>query len=137
MKSISLLLLRVSTGLCLVLWGLLKLIAQDKATGVSQKYYAGLLDGQLLNYALGSVQVLLGLLVILGLFRSITYVAQAGWYLAGLIPIIVYIIDPFGLYLASESKLLFFPSSTLFFASLIMIAFKEDDTKSLDHKLNH
>jgi len=134
MKSISLLLLRASTGICLMLWGAMKIIATDRATGISQKYYAGLLDGQLLNYVLGSGQVLLGLLVVLGLFRTITYAAQAVWYFAGLVPILVYIIDPFGLYIASEAKLLFFPSTTLFFASLIMIAFKEYDTASLDHK---
>lgn len=134
MKSISLLLLRASTGIYLALWGAMKIVATERATGVSQKYYAGLLDGQLLNYVLGSVQIFLGLLVVLGLFRTITYAAHAVWYLAGLIPILVYIIDPFGLYIASEAKLLFFPSTTLLFASLIMIAFKEYDTASLDHK---
>lgn len=133
MKSISLLLLRVSTGIYLVLWGLLKIIATDKAAGVSQKYYAGLLDGQVLNYVLGGAQVLLGLLVIVGLFRTIIYAAQAAWYLAGLLPILFYILDPFAMYLVDTPKLTFFPSTTLLFASLIMIAFKEYDTKSLDH----
>jgi len=134
MKSVILLLLRASTGIYLALWGVMKVVATEKATGISQKYYAGLLDGQLLNYVLGGAQVLLGLLVVLGLFRKVTYAAHAVWYLAGLLPILVYIIDPFGLYIASEAKLLFFPSTTLFFASLLMIAFKEYDTASLDHK---
>jgi len=135
MKSISLLLLRVSTGIYLALWGVMKIVATEKATGISKKYYGGLLDGQLLNYALGSAQVLLGVLVVLGLFRTISYTAHAVWYFAGLIPILVYIVDPFGLYIAEEAKLIFFPSTTLLFASLIMIAFKEYDTASLDHKL--
>ena len=135
MKSISLLLLRVSTGIYLMLWGILKIINTEKATGVSQKYYAGLLDGQILNYALGSAQILLGLLVVLGLFRTLAYAGQAIWYLAGLLPIIGYILDPFGWYLVGTGKLTFFPSTTLLFASLIMIAFKEYDTASLDEKL--
>jgi hypothetical protein len=46
----------------------------------------------------------------------------------------LYIIDPFGLYIAESAKLTFFPSTTLLFASLIMIAFKEYDTLSLDSK---
>lgn len=134
MKSITLLLLRASTGVYLMLWGLLKVVATEKATGVSQKYYAGLLDGQLLNYALGALQTTVGLLVVLGLFRNIIYKVQAAWYLLGLLPIMLYIIDPFGLYIAESAKLTFFPSTTLLFASLIMIAFKEYDSLSLDNK---
>jgi len=132
MKSISLLLLRLSTGFYLILWGLLKIIALEKANGVSQKYYAGLLDGQLLNYGLGGLQVALGVVVCLGLFRGVSYTAQTVWYVAGILPIMAYIIDPFGLYF----KLTFFPSTTLLFACLIMHAFKEYDTLSLDVKLN-
>ena len=51
MKSLILLLLRASTGIYLALWGVMKVVATEKATGISQKYYAGLLDGQLLNYS--------------------------------------------------------------------------------------
>ena len=112
MKSLSLLLLRVSTGIYLALWGLFKIIATDRATGLSKKYYAGLLDAEILNYVLGGVQILLGLFVVLGLFRTITYGAQAAWYLAGLIPIVFYIIDPFGLYIVEQAKLTWFPSTT-------------------------
>ena len=136
MKSISLLLLRVSTGIYLALWGLMKIFNTEQATKVSQKYYGGLLDGQALNYGLGGLQVLLGVLVILGIFRRVVYSAHAVWYFFGLVSIITYIIDPFGMFgIAPGPKLTFFPSTTLFFASLIMIAFKEDDTLSLDHKL--
>lgn len=134
MKSITLLLLRASTGIYLMLWGILKVVATEKATGVSQKYYAGLLDGQILNYGLGALQITVGLLVALGLFRNIIYKVQAAWYLIGLLPIMLYIIDPFGLYIADSAKLTFFPSTTLLFASLIMIAFKEYDTLTLDSK---
>ena len=135
MKSISLLLLRLSTGIYLILWGLLKITDLGKATGVSQKYYAGLLDGQLLNYGLGGLQVALGVVVCLGLFRSISYAAQTAWYVAGILPIMYYIIDPFGLFIVADSKLTFFPSTTLLFACLAMHAFKEYDTLSLDVKL--
>ena len=136
MKSISLLLLRLSTGVYLILWGLLKIIALEKATGVSNKYYNGLLNGELLNYGLGGLQVLVGLLVCLGLFRAISYTAQTVWYVAGVLPIMLYIIDPFGLYVADEAKLTFFPSTTLLFACFIMHAFKEYDTLSLDAKFS-
>lgn len=135
MKSVSLLLLRMSTGIYLILWGLIKLIASDKAINVSQKYYSGLLDASVINYGLGGLQVLLGLLVVIGFMRSIVYALHAAWYLVGLLSITLYILDPFALYFVTEAKVTFFPSTTLFFASLVMIAFKEFDTLSLDSKL--
>lgn len=134
MKEISLLLLRVSTGIYLILWGAVKIVAQDMAAKVSDTYYGGLISAESINLVLGSLQVLLGLLVVLGLFRRVSYLLQAGWYLAGLIPIWAYIIDPFAVYIAEAPKLTFFPSTTLLFASVVIIAFKEFDTLSIDHK---
>ena len=134
MKSISLLLLRISTGVYLVLWGLVKLNAKEMAVSVSNKYYFGLLSADFVNYGLGALQVAVGVLVILGLFRRVSYVIHAGWYLLGLLTIAPYILDPFGAYWVETAKLTFFPSTTLFVASLIMLAFREYDTLSLDHK---
>lgn len=134
MKAVSLLLLRVSTGIYLVLWGLVKLSAKDIAISVSEKYYFGLLSTDFVNYALGALQVALGTLVTLGLFRNISYKANAIWYFLGLVSILQYILDPFGAYFVENARLTFFPSTTLFFATLVILAFKEYDTLSLDHK---
>jgi len=134
MKSISLFLLRASTGIYLALWGLYKLIKTESAVSISEFYYFSLLNAETLLLAIGVLQILLGILVTIGLFRSISYIAQAAWYLAGILPILANIIDPFGLYIAEASRLTFFPSTTLLFASLIVIAFKEYDTLSIDHK---
>jgi hypothetical protein len=105
--------------------------AKDKAIGVSDKYYDGIINGDIANYGLGLLEILIGASVIFGLFRKYTYPLQALIYLVGLLAITPYIIDPFGLYIASEPKVTFYPSTTLFFASLIMIAFKSDDTRVL------
>jgi len=134
MKALTLLLLRLSTGIYLILWGLVKLVAQSTAVAVSDKYYFGLLNADLVNYGIGGIEILTGVLVILGLFRGISYAVQAVFYLIGLLAIAPYIIDPFGAYLVEQAKLTFFPSTTLLFASLIVIAFKEFDTMSVDHK---
>jgi len=134
MKAITLLLLRLSTGVYLILWGLMKLRAKDMAVGVSEKYYNGLLSADIVNYAVGGLEVLVGVLVVLGLMRSIAYAGQVVFYLIGAAAIIKNLIDPFGLYLAESAKLTFFPSWTLLFASLIIIAFKEYDEYSLDAK---
>lgn len=134
MKAISLLLLRLSTGIYLMLWGFMKLGAKDMAVGVSEKYYSGLLSGDLVNYAVGGIEMIIGLLVVLGLLRSIAYLGQLAFYLVGAAAIIVNLVDPFGLYIAASAKLTFFPSWTLLFASIVLIAFKSDDTMSLDAK---
>jgi len=134
MKAISLLLLRLSTGIYLMLWGFMKLGAKERAVGVSDRYYDGLLSGDFVNYAVGAGEMIIGLLVVLGLFRSIAYMGQLAFYFVGAAAIIESLLDPYGLYLADAARLTFFPSWTLLFASLVLIAFKSDDTKSLDAK---
>ncbi len=134
MKAISLLLLRLSTGIYLMLWGLVKLIKAETANAVSDKYYGGFISGDMINLGLGSLQVIVGALVALGIARTFSYTAQLIWYAAGLLPIMLYIIDPFGLYIAESQKLTFFPSTTLLFASMVIIAFREYDTLSVDAK---
>ena len=136
MKALSLLLLRASTGLYLIFWGMVKLTSTANANAVSDKYYNGLLSGDFINLALGSLQVLVGALVVIGLFRRISYYGQLVWYVMGLLPILPYIIDPFGKYIADSAKLTFFPSTTLLFASLVLIVFKEYDSISFDAKRN-
>lgn len=135
MKALSLLLLRLSTGIYLILWGLVKLGSKDMAVKVSETYYNGLISGDFINYTLGGAEVIIGLFVVLGLFRSITYIGQLAFYLVGALAIITSLLDPFGVYLASSAKLTFFPSWTLLFASFVIIAFKNEDTITLDNKL--
>lgn len=136
MKAIALLCTRISTGLLLILWGAIKLGAPEKARGVSEKYYDGLVSGDSVIFAMGATQVLIGLLVCLGLLRKYVYPAQAVILGVGLLFIWQYILDPLGLYLGGDPKPLFFPSTTVFFATLIMLAFKEDDHLSLDQKFS-
>lgn len=135
MKAWILLFTRVSTGLLLVLWGAIKIAAPDKAKGVSEKYYGGLVSADEIVLLMGVAQIAIGALVVLGLFRKYVYPAQAVILGFGLFAIWQYILDPLGLYLASDPKPLFFPSTTVFFATLIMLLYKEDDSLALDNKL--
>ena len=137
MKSVLLLLLRITTGLLLVIWGLIKVMSPENAIGVSDRYYGGLLSAEALQPLLGWAQVALGVFVVLGLLRMITYPLQALVLVAGALVIWQYILDPFGMYLVAEEsrRILFFPSSTVAVASLIMLAFKSDDTIALDRLL--
>ncbi len=133
MKALTLLLLRVSTGALLVIWGLIKVMAPEAAIGVSDTYYDGRLSAEAMQTPLGAAQILLGVLVILGIFRQIVYPIQAIVLGVGLAAIWQYIADPFGMYLVSEEErqVLFFPSTTVFFGSLVMLFFREDDAIAL------
>ena len=133
MKALTLFLLRLSTGLLLVIWGVIKIKSPEAASAVSDKYYNGLISEAALHTPLGAAQVLLGVLVILGVFRNIVYPLQVVVLGVATAAIWQYLVDPLGLYLLDESsrKTLFFPSTTVFFATLALMAFKEYDDFSL------
>jgi uncharacterized membrane protein YphA (DoxX/SURF4 family) len=137
LKPLSLLLLRTGTGLLLAVWGVVKIAAPSASIGVSEKYYGGVLSLDALQTPMGVLQVLLGLSIVLGLFRKFTYPIQSIVLGLGLLAIWKYIADPLGVYLLTEEtrNLLFFPSFTVFAATLVLLAFRDDDAWSLDKKL--
>ena len=136
-RALSLLLLRIGTGLLLVVWGSLRLISPAAGPGLDTKYYGGLLDVQALQVAFGAAEVVIGLLVVAGLLRRIVYPLQALILIAGTLAIGHYLLDPLGLYLLDKesSQILFFPSITVAAASLVLLAFREEDRLSLDYRL--
>lgn len=134
MKAIALLLLRATTGALLIIWGMIKIAAPEAAIGVSDKYYQSFLSAKEIQMGLGAAEAALGVLVILGLFRAIAYPLQTLVLGLGLAAIWKYIADPFGMYLLTQetAQVLFFPSTTVFAATLILLAFKDYDTLSAD-----
>jgi len=136
-KSASLLLLRTGTGLLLVLWGSLRVMSPGAGPGLATKYYGGFLDLQSVQLGFGMVEVIIGLLVVLGLFRRISYALQALILVPGMLVLWRYLLDPLGLYLLDKesSQILFFPSITIAAASLVLLAFRDEDRWSLDHVL--
>jgi len=133
-KAIALLALRVTTGALLVIWGSIKLLTPEGAIGVSDTYYGGLLSAEALQAPLGLAQVTLGGFVILGLVRRVAYPLQAAVLVAGAAAIWQHILDPLGLYLVDEEnrRTLFFPSSTVAVASILMLLYRDDDALALD-----
>ena len=136
-RPASLLLLRTGTGLLLILWGALRVISPGAGPGLANKYYGGFLDLQSLQIGFGVAEVLIGLLVVLGLFRRVSYLLQALILIPGTIVLWRYLLDPLGLYLLDKdsSQILFFPSITIAAATLVLLAFRDEDRWSLDHKL--
>lgn len=134
MKQFALAGLRISTALLLVVWGIIRVSAPEKGAGVSAKYYGGLGSAEFIQTAWGGALLLIGLLVILGLFRRYAFTAQAIVLVFGALTIWKYLLDPLGLYLLTPetSNVLFFPSLALAFASLLLLAMREEDRWSLD-----
>jgi putative oxidoreductase len=130
----SLLLLRIGTGLLLVIWGLLRVTMPAAGPGLADRYYSGLFGGQTLQVAYGAVQVTVGVLVVLGLFRRIAYPALAVILVPAALMLWRYLLDPYGMYLLSreDSQILFFPSITVAAATLALLAFGADDKFALD-----
>ncbi|WP_375201458.1 hypothetical protein [Hyphococcus sp.] len=137
MKAFLLLALRATTGALLIIWGVLRVMTPQTAVGLSEKYYGGAISADALILPLAYGQIALGALVILGLFRRIIYPLQAVVLVGGAAAIWKYLADPLGLYLLTPetNKILFFPSTTVAVASLIIIFFKEYDLIALDRVL--
>lgn len=135
-KAGSLLLLRIGTGLLLVLWGALRVMSPAAGPGLADKYYGGLLASQPVQIAFGAAEIALGLLVVLGLFRRVAYPLQALILVPGALVLWRYLLDPMGVYLLDKesSQILFFPSLTVAAATLVLIAFRADDSYSLDQR---
>lgn len=136
MRAYSLLFLRFSTGMLVILWGLIKAVKPDVGMGVATKYYGGVGAMSALQVPWGLFQVAIGLLVILGLFRKYVYPLQAAILCVGALAIWKYLLDPFGMYLLSreDSQVLFFPSLCLAAATLVLLAFRDEDRLTLDSR---
>ena len=128
--------LRVSTGLLCIVWGLIRIGAPAIGAQVNGKYYGGILSNATAQYAWGGFLLLVGLLTILGLFRRYAYPLQAAVLCVGALAIWKYLVDPLGLWLLDResAQVLFFPSLGMAAATLVLIAFQDDDRLALDVK---
>ena len=137
MKAFTLAFLRVATGLLLVLWGIIKIGSPQAGVHVSDEHYLGLLSHEALQRPMGVAEAFLGILVVLGLFRRVALPVQAVVLVVGALAIWRYLLDPLGLYLlnAESRQVLFFPSLGMAAASLLLLAFQEEDLFALDRLL--
>lgn len=135
-RRIALLLLRVTMGFLLVWWGLSRAIMAGLGATISQTFYHGLFNPTLLQRGFGVLELLLGVAVVLGLWRRVTlpilavltfFTAAMVWYA---------IVDPFKLWLPPHSDFpftqLFYPSAIIFAGAIVLIAFRQDDRIAAD-----
>ena len=135
LARIALLIMRIGTGMLLVLWGGVRLLSDGMGTNLANTYYGGVGAEPTLQLAYAGFEVVLGVLVVLGLLRHYTLIGSAIILVGGTIPIWRHFLDPYGLYLFAkpeEANLLFFPSLTVAGAALALIALRDMDTLALD-----
>lgn len=127
LRRASLLLLRLTIGLLLVWWAIDKF--RDPAHGqkVADKFYLGVGTGAGFIAVAGALELALGVAVMAGVLRRVTYPALLLVTLATALGVWRSIIDPWGLVL-NGSVVLFFPSIIIFAGSLVLFAFAADDT---------
>lgn len=126
MKPKSLLLLRISLGLFLVIWGIDKLVNVEHGIDVSDYFFFGAFSHRLLLQAYGVVEIFAGILIALGIARRVTYpllLAITGMTVLG---VWKSIIDPWGWWLEG-TEALFYPSIIIFAGALVLWAFRDED----------
>lgn len=135
MKSFTLLLLRVSVGLLIVWWGLDKIVDPAHGLAVSDRFYGGLLTWPALMPIFGGVQTLAGLLFMVGLFRRVVDPVVLLINAGTMVGVWRSIVDPWG-WLLEGTNALFYPSLTIFAASLLLLVIRNEEVLVLDRKLN-
>lgn len=98
---------------------------------VAEKYYFGLFASEAILLIAGVLQSLVGLAVVVGAYRRWVYPVQLILNAASLLAVAGSVLDPWGWYLEG-SNALFYPSLIIFMASVLLIAFKDEDGLSVD-----
>ena len=134
MSAFPLLLLRVSLGWLMVVWGVDKLTDPDHGRAVAESFYLGIGSGGTFLTVAGVVQVLLGLLVVAGLLRRLTWPVMAVVNGITLVAVWKSIVDPWGFFLEG-GNLVFYSSAVIFAAILVGWSAIEEDILALDAAL--
>jgi len=103
LTKISLLIMRIGTGMLLVIWGLIRVVA-GRGEGLAHKYYGGAGANDTFQLVFGGAEVVLGVLVVLGLFRKYTLIGSAVILVGGALAIWKHFLDPFGQYLFASTN---------------------------------
>lgn len=123
--------MRVSLGLLLVFWGLDKLVNVGHAIDVAEGHYLGIGATTWFLNAFGVVEILIGVLVVLGKWRRPTYPLMLAIFAVSGLSVWKSILDPWG-WVFENTNVFFYPSLIIFAGALVVWGFKEEDTMALD-----
>ena len=105
MRSKSLLLLRVSLGLFLVIWGVDKLANVKHGLEVSDSFFFGAFSHRLLLRGYGVAEIAVGALIVLGVARRLTYPVLLAITGITLLGVWKSVLDPWGWWLEGTTVL--------------------------------
>ena len=131
MKRWGLLLLRVTTGWLLVLWGIDKFQNVAHGQAVAETNYFGIGTQVIVQQVFGVLEILLGAMVILGRHRRKLYPVMLVVLLFTAIGVWKSIIDPWGWFL-DGSNVLFYPSAIIAAGALLLWGTIDEDELALD-----
>ncbi len=134
MKRWGLLLLRVSTGWLLVMWGLDKFLNVEHGQRVAESFYLGIGSQAVVQNVFGGLEMLLGLLVVLGLWRKRAYPVAFVVLLITALAVWKSILDPWGLVL-DGSQVLFYPSIIILAGAMVLWGTMDEDEMTLDARM--
>lgn len=134
MNAIPLLLLRISLGWLMVVWGVDKLTDPAHGQAVAESFYLGLGSGGTFLTVAGAFQVGVGLLTVVGLFRRLTWPILAVVNGITLVAVWKSIVDPWGFFLEG-GNLVFYSSAVIFAGILVGWSAVEEDSLALDRVL--
>jgi len=124
---LSLLLLRLGIFVVFLFWTLDKFINPEHTAGVFSKFYDLENLGNIVIYVLGSVQLILIVLFVTGLFKTWTYGAVLLLHAASTF-------STFALYLKPFDNLLFFAAWPMLAACIALFLMRDWDTLTLGKK---
>lgn len=135
-QALGLMALRISLGMLLVWWGLAKIVKPGMGVKVQDKFYFGIFPGESVQYAFGYLEVVIGALVVLGLFRKVAMPAQLAVTGFSALTIWSALLDPFALWLpiakVAGMQHLFYPSVIALCGAAVMLTFRDQDRLNLD-----
>lgn len=131
MKPLSLLLLRVSLGWLMVVWGVDKLTDVEHARRVAESFYLGIGSGGVFLTGAGVLQVALGLTMVAGWLRRWGWPVMAVVNGVTLLAVWRSVVDPWG-FVLEGGNLVFFSSTVIFAGILVGWTFRDEDVLAVD-----
>jgi uncharacterized membrane protein YphA (DoxX/SURF4 family) len=131
----SLALLRVSLGSFLMVWAVMKFTLPKGTIGIFRKFYGLNIDADL-AMVFGTLEALLALVLILGLWRTWSY--GIALLVHGFSQFSAWreTLDPWALYLSDKPKMLFWAGVPVLAAFVVLWLLRDQDKFSLDGKRN-
>jgi len=127
-------LMRISLGAFLLVWAVMKFVVPAGTIGIFAKFY-GLSIGSQIAMFLGAAQAVLALAIIVGLWRTWTLAAGFVVHAAGQIASWRETLDPWGIWLATQPRMLFWAGVPVVFAFAVSWLTRDFDSCSLDARL--